>query len=745
MIHLRIVAIVLLSLLPFLAQSQTAQGKKPKIGLVLSGGGAKGFAHIGTIKVLDSLGIKVDYVAGTSMGAIIGGLYAAGYSGKQLDSLIGSTDFSKLIVDDIPRGSKTFYERRINEKYALSLPFKDFKVRLPSSLSKGQNFYNLLSQLMAPVGQISNFENLPTPFFCMATDVLTGEEVVLDSGYLPRAVNASSALPTLLSPVEIGDRLLIDGGVTDNYPVEKLRARGMDIIIGIDVQDGLKSREELQSAPEILSQINNYRTIQAMEVKSQRTDIYIKPDITNFTVTSFEEGKNIIKQGEIAALENIEKLLPLASPTYKREEIVVPKDLIQIDEITIEGNERFSRAYILGRFKIKTPGTASYQDINNGINNLQASGNFTKINYTINRTQLGTTMAIEVSESDVRNYLRLGIHYDNLFQSAAIANLTRKGLLFGGDVISGDVILGDNPRYNFDYYIDKGRYWSIGLHSEFIGFEENVDADIVESLAGFAIPGINSVELEFREFTHQVYVQNQLTPDFNLTLGAEIKNQNAFTETLSGINPNGTRSSFVNQSTGSLYGKILLDSYDKLNFANSGWQVNADFHFYTYERLAAGAEDDNFQPHSILQVQVGKAYSYKKFSVRGLLHAGTTIGDRDNTAFNFFLGGYGNRPVNNVYPFFGFDHLSLTGGAMLKGSIEFDYELFSKNHVLFTANYASIEDELFKSDDWFSDIQYRGYAVGYGVETFIGPISARYSFSPQEDEGILLVNVGYRF
>ncbi|MGB5980823.1 MAG: patatin-like phospholipase family protein [Nonlabens sp.] len=718
---------------------------RPKIGLVLSGGGAKGFAHIGALKVIDSLGIKIDYVAGTSMGAIVGSLYASGYTGNQMDSIISKTDFGQLIIDDIPREARTFYERRNSEKYAVTLPFKDFQIQLPNSLSAGQNFYNLLSQLMAPVGEVDDFEKLPIPFFCMATDVLTGEAVVLDNGYLPKVVNASAALPSLLSPVEINDRLFIDGGVTNNYPIEILRSKGMDIIIGIDVQDDLKTREELGSAFEILAQINNFRTINDMKVKSQLTDIYIKPDITKFTVTSFSESQSIIQEGKIAALKNMQQLKPLVQKNYKRKDLDVPDSKIYIDRITIDGNDKYSRAYILGRFKIKTPGFIDYSDINTGINNLKASNNFTKINYIIKHLPEENVLSIEVSENEVRNYLRLGVHYDNLFKSAAIVNLSRKSVLVGGDIVSGDVILGDNPRYNFDYYIDKGRYWSIGLHSSYINFEENVNAAVVTSLIGAPIPGINSVELEFREFTHQFYVQTQLAKEFNLQIGAELKNQNAFTETLSSINPDGNRSSFVDQSTGSVYGRVLLDSFNKASFADSGWNVTSDFHLYLFEGVTDNTEDSNFEPHSIAQIEVAKAYSIGRLSARGSIGAGVTLGVRDNTAFNFFLGGFGNRRVNNILPFFGYDFLSITGGSMIRTDLEVDYEIFPKNHLIFNANYASVEDDLFQKDDWFSDIQYRGYAIGYGLETFIGPISARYSFTPQGQEGQLFVNLGFRF
>ena len=200
--------------------------KQPKVGLVLSGGGAKGFAHIGVLKVIDSLGIKVDYIAGTSMGAIIGSLYASGYSGKELEIMFETQNFDELINDAFPRGSKSFYERENAEKYAVTLPFNNFRISLPSALSRGQNVYNLLYHLMLPVDDIEDFSKLPIPFFCIATDIETGESLLLEKGKLAEAVSASAALPSLFQPVVIGDRILVDGGVTNNFPVEELRAKG---------------------------------------------------------------------------------------------------------------------------------------------------------------------------------------------------------------------------------------------------------------------------------------------------------------------------------------------------------------------------------------------------------------------------------------------------------------------------------------------------------------------------------------
>ena len=282
--------------------SQEHKNNDQKIGLVLSGGGAKGLAHIGVLKTLDSLGIRVDQIGGTSMGAVIGSLYASGYSGAQLDSIFRSINFEDLINDNVPRAAKTFYEKEQAEKYAVTLPFDDFKINLPSAISKGQNVFNLLSKLTIIHSDISDFNSLPIPFFCMATDVESGQSIILDKGNLAQAVRASGALPSLFQPVYINDKMLIDGGVKNNYPIEELKAKGVDVIIGVDVQDDLLSKVELKSAPDILLQINNYRTIEDMKYKSKLTDIYIRPNIKDFNVVSFSEGQQIIKNGEKAAL-----------------------------------------------------------------------------------------------------------------------------------------------------------------------------------------------------------------------------------------------------------------------------------------------------------------------------------------------------------------------------------------------------------------------------------------------------------
>ena len=597
-----VILVVIFSLNNIKAQEQ----KEPKVGLVLSGGGAKGFAHIGALKVIDSLGIKIDYVAGTSMGAIIGSLYATGYSGKELEALFNTVDFNELINDEFPRSSKPFYERENAEKYAVSLPFDNFKINLPSGLSRGQNVYNLLYQLMLPVNEIRDFKDLPIPFFCIATNIETGESIVMDKGRLAEAVTASGALPSLFQPVTIGDTILLDGGVTNNFPVEELRAKGMDIIIGVDVQDVLKDRASLKSAPEILVQINNFRTIEAMKTKASLTDIYIKPDITNFSVVSFDEGRDIIANGADAARANLQQLLKVKSQQISQPNgpSIELTDSLRINSISINSSNKYSRSYLLGKLKFKNNANISYTDFKEGINNLIATNNFETFRYYLETNDDSSyNLKGDLRAAETSTFLRLGVHYDALYKSALLANLTKRGLLFKNDIASLDLILGANPRYNFDYFIDKGFYISIGVKSRFNQFNKNVNALLVLEEDDPLLSGLNKVDVELTDFTNQLYLQTIFRKDFSLKAGVEHKRLKVTSETL--IDPNqDDEFTFENTDYFSLFGNLVFDNYDNKYFPKTGFYFNGDFHLF----FNAYGYNSDFDEFSIAKADLGYAF-----------------------------------------------------------------------------------------------------------------------------------------
>lgn len=736
----------MLALFSAKAQNDSLKTNAPKIGLVLSGGGAKGLAHIGVLKVIDSLGIKIDYVAGTSMGAIIGALYASGYTGNQLDSIFREVDFNRLINDDLPRASKAFYERTNSEKYAVTLPFENFKIDLPSALSRGQNTYGLLSRLTLHVNGISDFDKLPIPFFCIATNIETGKAVVLNKGNLAQAVMASGALPSLFQPVLINGEVLVDGGVVNNYPIDELREKGMDVIIGVDVQDGLAKREELASALDVLAQINNFRTINDMKLKVKKTDIYIKPDIKEYSVVSFSEGSKIIENGKQATNSKMDDLKKLVRPIKLKNTSklkIVHHDSITINTIVIKGNNKYTRAYILGKLKFKNNEKISYQDFNLGINNLVATNNFSSIEYELLSTEdkQGYNLIANLKELETSTFLKLGLHFDDLYKSAALVNLTKKRWLFDNDVASLDVILGDNVRYNFEYFIDNGFYWSVGFKSRYHQFNKDINAKLLLDDAQISSTGINKIDAELQDQTNQFYVQTLFRKDFALSLGAEHKRLEIKTQTLA---TNNKTNEFIFESTDylSVFGGLKLDSYDNKYFPKRGVYFNGDLHMYLY----ASHFNQEFDNFSIAKADMGYAFSITdKLAINLQMGGGFKIGNKATRKLDFALGGNGNNLINNFVPFVGYDFISLTGNSYVKTFLSADYEVFKKNHITLEGNWANVEDDIFESGKWFTLPNYNGYALGYAIETFLGPIQAKFSYTPDRQQTYWFFNVGFWF
>ncbi len=730
-----------------LAQDHPSQKNDVKVGLVLSGGGAKGLAHIGALKVIDSLGIRIDYIGGTSMGAVIGSLYASGYSGKQLDSIFKETDFNTLLQDELPRNVKTFYEKEQSKKYILTLPFDNFSISFPSGLSRGQNVYNLISRLTAHLEGINNFHNLPIPFFCVATNIETGEEVLLDHGSLPLAVSASSAIPSLFSPVEVNGELLVDGGVVNNYPVILLKKMGADIIIGVNVQDSLSGRKNLGSVLEILNQINNFKGIETMDKKKALTDIYIHPDISEFTILSFDDGKKIIEKGETAAMDKADELLQIVKQQgkpYKRKNIE-PADSLFISSVSIQGDQNFPRSYIRGKLRISENTTTTYKDIMIGVNNLSATGNFTRIDYYLDHKEFGNELVVKLKESDEKTFLKFALHYDDLYKSSFLLNFTHKSLLFDNDITSLDLVLGDNIRYNFDYFIDKGRYWSIGLSSRYNSFQKDVDFGFVQLLADIGEFDVNQVKINYADFTNRIYAETFFLKDFRLGLGAEHKYVKIKTETILEKNQDVNEIPFTILEETNLFsamGYLELDSYNKKSFPNSGSYFLGDFHAY----LFAAKSSNNFNQFAIAKGRFGLAFPFSEnLTFRFSTEGGLRFGENNSEILNFFLGGYGNQPVNNLVPFYGYDFLDIFGDSYLKSLFELDYEFIRKNHLIISYNIANVKDGLFETPNWFSSPDYTGIAFGYGLETFMGPIEVKYSFSPETSQSYWNFAVGFWF
>ena len=715
-----------------------SQDKKPKIGLVLSGGGAKGFAHIGVLKEIEKAGIKIDYIGGTSMGAVVGGLYATGFNATQIDSIFNATNFQDLIQDYIPRTSKSFYEKRNDELYAISLPFNKFKVSVPIALSKGMYNYNMLTKVTQSVRKITDFSKLPIPFLCVATNIETGEQVLLNKGYLPQALLASSAFPSLFSPVEIDGKLLVDGGVTNNYPVAEVKKMGADIIIGVDVQDGLKDRNYLTEATRILVQISNFSMVGKMKDKLALTDVYIKPEVQEYSVISFGEGKEIIKKGETAAELVRDQLSKLGDVEhFKVQSLKLQSDSLYLKKITINEMNNYTRAYVIGKLGFKQGAKIAFEDFKSGINKLNATQNFRTITYELQKPTATTDeLKLNLTENRNRTFLKFGLHYDGLYKSAILANITQKKLLFKNDILSVDVGLGDNFRYNVDYYIDNGFYFSFGFKSRLNQFNRNAAYDFSNG-ALLSQLGINTINIDFFDFTNQVYLQTIFEQKFQIGGGVEQKFLKIQSNTLGTSN-----NTFENNDYVSVFGTIKYDSFDNKFFPKKGWNFNGDAQTY----LFSSNNSNQFKRFSIVKADAAIAQTFfQKYTLKLQAEAGVTLGQKSISFFDFALGGYGFATINNFKHFYGYDFLSLAGNSYLKTMATIDVEVINKNHLNFSANFANIQDDLFERANFITIPKYSGYALGYGLESPIGPVELKYSWSPELPKGFFFVNVGFWF
>ena len=723
--------------------SQERESKNPRVGLVLSGGGAKGLAHVGVLKTLDSLGVRVDYIAGTSMGAVVGALYASGYTGQQLDSIIRSTNFNLLISDKVPRNSKTFYERKNSEKYVLTLPFNNFKIQLPSSISRGQNVFNLLSKLTLNVSGINDFSKLPIPFYCVATDIQSGEEVILDHGNLAQAIAASSALPTLFQPVKLNNKLLMDGGIVNNFPVNGLLSKNLDYIIGVDVQDDLLMVDELNSVSNIMLQINNFRAVEELNKKSKLLDIYIQPDVDDFSIISFGQGLKIIEEGQKETLKFLDRLKSISQvQNFKKRTLKFPEyNQIKINKVKVSGLGKYTSSYVKGKLRFRNGEIISYDDLGKGVNNLVATNNFDSFLYKLTPSGNSYNFNAQVVEAKNTAFIRFGLHYDQLYNSAALLNLTKKKLLLKNDVVSVDFIFGDSPRYNFDYYIDKGFYWSIGVNSKYNLLKYKVSPAFFSDNQQFS--EMNRTEASISDLTNQFFIETLIKKDLSIKIGVELKKL-TISSSDNYLNSLFNTNSYIFEDSNffSLYGSLKLDTFDDKLFPKDGIFIEGNTQLF----LSSSASNNNFSQFSYLKLNIAKAFSvFNNGSFVLGAQSGVKIGSSEIKSLDFGLGGYAYNNINNYLSFFGYDYFSLAGDSFTKVHAILDYEIFKDHHINIAANFASIGDDIFFQNEWMEVLNYSGYAVGYGFETIFGPIEVKYNWSPDTNYSAYFINFGYWF
>ncbi|WHF50773.1 patatin-like phospholipase family protein [Chryseobacterium gotjawalense] len=693
--------------------------RNPKIGLSLSGGGAKGFAHIGVLKVLDSLGVKVDYISGTSMGAIVGGLYASGYTGKEIEKIVMDTDFYSILANEKTRQETTFFNKSV-DNYILTVPIKNGKINvLPKAISTGQKNIYLLKELFKNVSTITDFSKLPIPFMCVATNLESGDMKLFESGDLVTAIMASSAFPSLMDPVKIGDSLYIDGAMTINYPSQPLKDKGIDIVIGVDLSQGLASRKDLQSAISILNQVIDFGIQKETKIQYNYTDINIHPNLEGMGATSYDAKKAILDSGYVEAQKYMQtlSLLPKKDQQLLRAPMsTIYSNIYKIDSLILFNGYIFKENYVLGKMNLKVPSLQTYGGINKMIDKLYATNNYRLINYDIVQQDNKNYLKLYVTEDDTRFFLRFGLHYDEIFKTGLMLNATAKRLLFRNSTVSLDVVVGDRPRYYFNYFIDNGYIPGLGVYASGLSLELNDEA--------------GNIYDKWNWFRNEIFIQSIWRDKY--AVGAGLSNDYFESK------PFGSSDFTASENYINAYAFIKSDTQDDRSFPTKGFLLSVEgkvldiLHKYDDGKTlqAKITTQLNFPINSWLTYRLG-------------LVGGFTIGDNLSPYYNYRLGGIFEQNLGNLVSFQGYQFGEVIGRNILSSSNILQFRVAKNYYIDTNISFANLFDNHNVDDIFHISESSAGLTAGY--KSPFGQIKINYSQPLKNRNGIFSIILGHWF
>jgi len=721
----------------FLSYSLTAQTVKdslseaprPKIGLVLSGGGAKGFAHIGVLKVLEELNMPIDYIAGTSMGSIIGAFYAMGYSATEIEKLVLSQDWEKLLSDQISRKYIHVKDKMDHDRYIISFPIKPKGIQIPAGIVTGQNITNLFERSTVEFHNQKDFKKFPIPFVCIATDLETGEAIVLDKGDISQALRASMAIPTVFTPVEIDGKLLADGGMVNNFPVEEVIKMGADIVIGVDVQTGPRSKDELNSINDIINQTISLMAKKEFVKNRKLCDIYIKPNIKGYGTSSFNQADTLIQLGEIKARENISSLKEIISKHQliqtQTQDYPITHDssLFFIDKIEIHGLKNVRQSTLLGKLDIEIRNWISIEKIQKGINRAYGSKYFDKIDFQL-IGEKEKTLEISVIER-TSNRFNVGMHYDDDNKASLLLNTTFYNKIHNGSRLSLDLKLSENPRFTATYNVDNGLK---------PGYQLKFDVNDSEVFAYEDGDKIGSFDLNFIKL--DLSVHSTFRESYSMGFGGKIEYYNASSNIAV---PNmETKGDYYF----TYYGFINMDSHEKAYYPKQGLSLYGEYKLITNN---GSNLDGNNRPASVAYLKVQKAISLSsRLTIYPKFYGRVVWGKAIPTEFMTYTGGLDQTNYFDMQvPFVGLRRMEVTSDNSFVFRADIQFELFKNNFLILKPNAAKvIEDvnDVLKQGRWI-----KGVGITYAYNSIVGPMEVTFSLSDIEYRVRGFISLGYWF
>ncbi len=722
----------------------------------MSGGGAKGLAHIGIIRAMEEAGLTPDYVTGTSMGSIVGGLYAIGYTADEIEKIALSIDWEAILSNKIPLDEVAYEEKAYYGRYIVELPVYGTKVGLPRGLIDGQKLSELLSRLTRSVHDIEDFNELPIPFACVAADIATGEPVVLHSGSLPEAIRASMAIPTFFTPVELNGRLLVDGGLVRNFPVDEVKAMGADIVIGVFVSSDLNPKDELNSIISLLSQ--SALVTSALDSRKQKklVDIYIEPDLEGYQTISFKQGQQIIEKGDEAGQQYAATFKSLADSLKRigplHEVYALPqKEEYLISEIMVEGNEKFSSDLIKQKMKIKEGTFLTLDEIEQRISNLIGTQYFKKATYEIVRDGPKYELKIKVKEAP-DGKLKIAAHYDSENDVGINANVTYRNLFMPQSRALLEFDFSKSARLNMSYLKYIGHKQDAGIvlgfdyaDNELPYFEDNIELSTFD--ADYFIPYFTIQSTNFQNFTFGGTFQLEFTElrPFVGELTREIEK-------------------IKNRDIGVVF-FAKYNSFDRLFYPRKGMDFHGsvksvlDVKNKTVQIISDTASTRKITVNQsidpFLAFEASFTYIFrinKHFSVRAKNEMVlTTLGEiKSNITDYYFVGGFNPRYINTTEYWGASDKQYITPNYFLSKWV-LQYEVVDNLFVSAMANYVDVQYpmEFFYDitlDDYLGGLRRRlGYGISLGYNSPFGPISFSMAKDSKESKLRTNLNMGFWF
>jgi NTE family protein len=716
---------------------------QPKIGLTLSGGGAKGLAHIGVLEAIDSAGLKIDYLTGTSMGSIIGALYAAGYSGKEIEKIVRDLDWGILFSGKPSISNVNIDEKKDFGNYALEVPFEHRKFKIASGIIEGQEIWLKFQELLLPIYDVKDFSKFPIPFKCVATDVGTGKAVLLDQGELVTAIRSSMAIPSVFTAIDYKDTKLVDGGVVRNFPVSDVKAMGADIIIGVNLSQGLRPAKDLNSAIDILYQIGFYKDADNFDRERKLCDILIEPDLNDFTAASFSSADSIIQRGKDAGdklyptFKRLADSLKRVYPKYKAVSKRLPAiKKITLDGMNIDGLHHTTKTSFINRLHLEKGKAYDGVEVADAIRRVYGSQNYRRIAYEWQPTTAGkANLKFNVIEQPL-TYFKFGIHYHTFSNVALIAAASSKNFLFDRSKTTLKVNISENFRLLVE-------------HNQTFGVAENNNLILSMYHERFRFPIYTDFEQtqSYRSRYADFDAKLQHTFGFSkaIGIGASLEYFKVKPKIRADVEAEASNSYLTN------YIYYQYHTLNKANFTTRGWNIKGQLGWvYAQEPRSvilnsdSISQSDSTNLKNYFQLHF-KAENFKPINPRLTLltQFNTAINFNPRAAYlNFFNIGGINDFVRNQVPFTGLNEYQLTSHSVAVFMTGFQYQISKSLYATARINGAVYN---FMDNDDQPTKYLSGYGLSIGYDSGIGPISLSIMYNDQSTKLSGYVNIGFHF